>query len=109
MSAPVIGYIAATLSVAAFVPQAWRIVKTRDTKTLATPMWILEVCAFALWIAYGIALDAWPIIIPNTICCLLSLFILVMKIVPHHTRDKIADKLDPAVASNPDGQATGVS
>ncbi len=95
-AAAIVGYIAATLSVAAFAPQAWKIIKTRDTSGLATPMWILEVCAFALWIGYGVLLGEWPIIIPNVLCFVISLFILVMKLVPHHTKDKIADAVDPA-------------
>ncbi|CAN5687001.1 hypothetical protein BH11MYX3_BH11MYX3_34950 [soil metagenome] len=62
-------------------------------------MWIIETIAFALWISYGVAMEALPIVIPNALCCLLSVFILTMKLVPHHTREKIADKLDPDVRS----------
>lgn len=95
-AAAIIGYIAAVLSVTAFAPQAWKIVKTRDTSGLATPMWILEVCAFALWIAYGVLLGEWPIIIPNALCFLIAAFILIMKLVSHPTKNKIADAVDPA-------------
>ncbi len=98
-AAPVIGYVAAALSVTAFLPQAWKVIKTRETKELSAPMWILETVAFALWIAYGVAMEALPIIIPNVLCCLLSVFILTMKLVPHHTKHKIADKLDPSTSS----------
>ncbi len=94
-AAAVIGYIAAALSVAGFAPQATKIIKTRDTSGLATPMWIMEVCAFALWIAYGVLLGEWPIIIPNSLCFVIASFILVMKLVPNQTKDKIADAVDP--------------
>jgi MtN3 and saliva related transmembrane protein len=96
VSASIVGYIAAAMSVIGFTPQAWRIVKTRDTSSLSTPMWVLEVCAFAGWIVYGVMLMEWPIIIPNSICFLIASFILMMKVVPHHTREKIADAVDPA-------------
>ena len=96
MSASSVGYIAAALSVIGFTPQAWQIIKTRDTTSLSTPMWILEVCAFAGWVTYGVMLMEWPIIIPNSICFLIASFILTMKIVPHRTREKIADAVDPA-------------
>ncbi|CAN5686771.1 hypothetical protein BH11MYX3_BH11MYX3_34940 [soil metagenome] len=33
-AAPVVGYVAAALSVTAFVPQAWKVIKTRETKEL---------------------------------------------------------------------------
>jgi MtN3 and saliva related transmembrane protein len=94
-----VGYIAAALSVMAFMPQAWKIIKTRDTKDLSTPMWILEILAFALWVGYGIAKSALPIVIPNVICFALSLFILVMKLLPEHKKHAVADKLDPSVST----------
>jgi MtN3 and saliva related transmembrane protein len=96
-AAAIVGYIAAALSVTAFAPQAWKIIKTRDTSGLAAPMWILEVCAFALWIVYGVILGEWPIIIPNALCFLIAAFILIMKLVSHPTKNKIADAVDPAV------------
>ncbi len=98
MSAAVIGYIAAAVSVTAFMPQAWKVVKTRDTKDLSTPMWVLETIGFALWIAYGIAMGEWPIILPNAICGLLSAFILVMKLLPHEKKHRVADAIDPTAS-----------
>jgi len=93
----IIGYVAATLSVAAFTPQVWKVIKTRETKDMSTPMWILETAGFAMWIAYGVTLGAWPIIIPNILCGLFAAFILVMNVVSNRTKHEIADKLDPAV------------
>ena len=81
MSATLVGYIAAVFGVTAFVPQAWRIVKTRDTRSLSTPMWVVECLAFAAWVAYGVLLGELPIILPNSICFVLSAFILTMKLV----------------------------
>ena len=96
MSSTLVGYIAAVLGVTAFVPQAWRVVRTRDTRSLSTPMWVVECLAFAAWVAYGVLLGEWPIILPNAICFLLSAFILTMKVVPRPVRDRIADALEPA-------------
>ena len=95
-AATIVGYIAAAFSVTAFAPQAWRIIKTRDTSSLATPMWILEVCAFVTWVVYGVLLGEWPIIVTNTICFVISVFILIMKLAPRHTKEKIAAAIDPA-------------
>jgi MtN3 and saliva related transmembrane protein len=106
MSAEIIGYVGAALSVTAFVPQAWKVIKTRETKELSTPMWILEICAFATWVAYGVAKSALPIIIPNAICFLLSGFILMMKLLPEKQRDKVADVLDPSIDSSATKSAT---
>jgi MtN3 and saliva related transmembrane protein len=96
MNATVIGVLAAALSVASFLPQAWRVIRTRQTKDLATPMWIMNVTAFALWTAYGVIIHAWPIIVPNVICFLLAAFILMMKLVSKPTKDRIADAIAPS-------------
>jgi MtN3 and saliva related transmembrane protein len=89
----IVGTVAASLTVASFVPQAWRIVKTRRTKDLATPMWILSTSAFALWVVYGVYLRELPIIIPNSICFVLAGFILVMKVLPRRKREQVADAI----------------
>jgi MtN3 and saliva related transmembrane protein len=87
----VIGTVAATLTVIGFVPQAWRIVKTRNTKDLATAMWVCSTSAFALWTLYGVFLRKLPIIVPNLICFFLAGFILMMKVLPRRKRDAVAD------------------
>lgn len=91
----ILGIAAATASVVSFVPQAWKVVRTRKTDELATGMWLLNVIGFALWTTYGVTRSQWPIIVPNTICFLLAGFILVMKLVSSSTKHAIADKLDP--------------
>ena len=66
--------------IAAFVPQAYKIFKTRQTKDLSLPMWVLQVIAFSTWITYGATSRQWPIIVPNVVCLMLSCFILAMKL-----------------------------
>ena len=44
----------------------------------ALTFWVLGV---ALWLAYGLVLGAWPIVVANLITLLLAAAILVMKIV----------------------------
>lgn len=99
MITTLLGILAATLSVVAFAPQAWRVIRTRKTGELATMMWVTNVAAFSLWAAYGVTLRAWAIIVPNLICLAFSIFILIMKLVSPPTRHAIADVLDPAVDS----------
>jgi MtN3 and saliva related transmembrane protein len=93
----VVGSIAALCSMAAFLPQAWRIVKTRKTDDLSAVMWTLQVIGFAVWIAYGALLAAWPIVVENSVCVVLAGFILAMKVLPHHLRHAVADRIDPDV------------
>jgi MtN3 and saliva related transmembrane protein len=99
VTASILGIAAATFSVVSFAPQCWRIIKTRDTSSLSTPMWIATVIAFAFWIAYGATLDRAAIVVPNAVCLAFALFILVMKLAPRRVRGAIADKLDPDSAT----------
>ncbi len=95
----VIGIVAAVCGIVAFLPQAWKIIKTRETKDLSTPMWTLQCVTFALWIAYGVGLGELPIIIPNCVTLLLSIFILTMKLLPAQKRDAVCDQIQDAVPS----------
>jgi len=43
------GSVAALCSMVSFVPQAWRIVKSRDTGSISPVMYSFTVTGFALW------------------------------------------------------------
>jgi MtN3 and saliva related transmembrane protein len=86
-----IGLFAASLTIASFLAQSWKILKSRDVRSLSAPMWILSVVAFAVWSAYGILEAEWPIIVPNVVCFLLAGFILALKLMPRHHREAVAE------------------
>jgi MtN3 and saliva related transmembrane protein len=75
-----LGYCAATLTTASFVPQAWLIFRTRNVSGISLAMYSAFTLGIALWLAYGVMLGAWPIIIANIITLVLASCILVMKI-----------------------------
>ena len=93
-SATMIGSVAAICSVASFLPQAWRIIRTRDTAAISTGMYVITVAGFALWLAFGIIRSEWPIIVTNAICLVLASFILMMKLLPAVLKNKVADEFD---------------
>jgi MtN3 and saliva related transmembrane protein len=78
-----------------FSPQAWRIIKSRDTSGLSAASYSITVAAFALWVAYGVAEGRWPLIVSNAVCLVLSGFILAMTLLPQRAKDKVAERLDP--------------
>lgn len=78
--AETIGYIAATLTTASFVPQAWHTFRTKDVRGISLGMYSVFTVGIALWLAYGLMLNAWPIVIANTITLVLASLILVMKL-----------------------------
>lgn len=90
-----LGALAGTFSTISFAPQAWKVIKSRHTADLSRRMYIITVTGFALWLAYGIMLGEWPLIVSNGLCFLMSGFILVMKLAPQKVKHEIADTLDP--------------
>ena len=77
----VIGSLAACLTTASFVPQAWLSFKTRDVSGVSLGMYSVFTAGVALWLAYGLLLGAWPIVVANAITLLLALAILSMKLI----------------------------
>ena len=75
-----IGSAAAILTTVAFIPQAWKVWRTNHTADISLGMYILFTLGVALWLAYGILLESWPIIIANCVTLLLAGSVLVMKI-----------------------------
>jgi MtN3 and saliva related transmembrane protein len=75
-----IGYLAATLTTMSFVPQAWLIFKTRDVRGISLGMYSAFTAGISLWLAYGILISAWPIVIANSITLLLAAGILGMRV-----------------------------
>lgn len=75
-----IGYLAAICTTLAFVPQAWLTWKTRSAKGVSLGMYSIFILGILLWMAYGILLNAWPIMLANIVTLALALFILIMKI-----------------------------
>lgn len=75
-----IGYLAAALTTFSFVPQAWLTFRTRDVRGISLGMYSVFACGVALWLAYGLLLNAWPIVVANTITLTLALGILAMKL-----------------------------
>lgn len=75
-----LGYLAAGLTTCSFVPQAWLTFKTRDVRGISLGMYSAFTLGVALWLAYGIALGAWPIVTANAVTLSLAASILAMKL-----------------------------
>jgi MtN3 and saliva related transmembrane protein len=92
--ASVVGGVAAVLSTVSFVPQATKIIRSRDTSGISTGMYLVTVAGFTLWTVYGAMRSAWPLIASNSICLILSAFILTMKLLPQREKEQVADAVD---------------
>lgn len=76
-----IGFVAAFLTTASFVPQAWLTFRTRDVSGISLGMYSAFTTGVALWLVYGLAMGSWPITVANAITLSLALAILLMKLV----------------------------
>jgi MtN3 and saliva related transmembrane protein len=76
----IIGLIAAFLTTAAFVPQAYKTYRTKDVSGLSLPMFSMFTLGIVLWFTYGFLKDSLPIILANAVTGILSIMLLVFKI-----------------------------
>lgn len=74
------GYAAATLTTVAFVPQAIKTIRSRDTSGLSLGMYVVFTVGIGFWLAYGLHLQSWPMILCNTITLGLAGTILALKL-----------------------------
>ncbi|MFY7960802.1 MAG: SemiSWEET transporter [Elsteraceae bacterium] len=75
-----IGLIAACCTTLAFVPQAVRAVRTRQTKDISLLTFLLLEIGIVLWLAYGVMLGDLPLILSNAITLGLASAILATKL-----------------------------
>ena len=94
MLADVIGYLAASLTTLAFVPQVAKSYRTRDVSGISLLMYLAFTVGVALWLAYGVMTRAWPVIIANGITLLLAAGILRLKLEEAGKRGKPKDGAD---------------
>jgi len=79
-STEILGYCAAVLTTASFLPQALLTLKTRDTSSLSLSMYTLFTTGVLLWLIYGIQKSDNALIYANSITLFLSASILGFKI-----------------------------
>lgn len=72
----ILGYTAACLTTISFLPQAVAAVRTGTTDGLSLPMYALFSTGVALWFAYGVAVQSWPVILANVVTLAFALIIL---------------------------------
>ena len=71
---------AATLTTAAFLPQALHIIRYKDTRAISLQMYVAFATGVLLWMVFGLLIGNLPIIISNAITLGLALAIVAMKL-----------------------------
>ena len=75
-----VGALGAALTTICWLPQAWKIIRERETRAISLPATGLFCLGLAFWLAYGLALGDWPLIGANAVTLALMLVIVGLKL-----------------------------
>jgi MtN3 and saliva related transmembrane protein len=73
------GHLGALLSSITFIPQVYKAWQTKSVGDLSLTMILIVLISTLVWLAYGVALMLWPVIIANGVICLLSSLLIYFK------------------------------
>lgn len=90
-----VGYFAAVLTTISFVPQTYLVWKTRNADSISLGMYTLISVGLSFWLAYGLLIGSWPVIIVNAATLSLALSILMMKL-RYGTRTELRTAQEPS-------------
>lgn len=75
-----VGSVAGLLTTIAFVPQVIKTWRSGSAEDISLGMFLLFTTGVLLWLVYGLALNAMPIVVANSVTLILALTILTLKI-----------------------------
>ena len=75
-----IGMIAGLLTTVAFLPQAFKIWRSRSARDVSLAMFVCFCVGIVLWVVYGVMLGSLPVILANVVTLCIAATILVFKI-----------------------------
>lgn len=75
-----IGSLAAIITTLCWVPQAIRVIRTRETRAISLVAQVSLLIGIALWLVYGVLLGSQPLIWANIVTFALVGTIVVLKI-----------------------------
>jgi MtN3 and saliva related transmembrane protein len=76
----IIGFIAAILTTAAFLPQVYKTWKTKDVSGLSLPMLLIFFVGIIGWLVYGILKQSPSMIFANSVTIISSFLLLFFKV-----------------------------
>jgi len=76
----VVGMTGAVLTTVCWLPQAIKIIRSRETRAISLVSTGAFTVGLAFWLAYGLALMDWPLILSNVVTLSLMLVIVSLKL-----------------------------
>ena len=80
LSVEIIGIIGASLTTASFVPQVYKVVKTKSVEGISLTMYLVFFIGILFWLYYGVKIESFSVILANIITGILVLIILLFRI-----------------------------
>lgn len=80
LSTELIGGVAALLTTLCWLPQALKILRTRETRDLSLIAYLAFAAGVALWLVYGVLIGSIPVIMANAVTLVLLAGILSLKL-----------------------------
>jgi MtN3 and saliva related transmembrane protein len=77
----IIGFLAAILTTISFLPQAVKIIKTKDTSSISLTMYVIFTTGVLCWLVYGIHILNWAVLLANGVTAIFSIIILTYKLI----------------------------
>jgi MtN3 and saliva related transmembrane protein len=75
-----VGHFGAFLTSVTFLPQVYKVWKTKSARDLSLTMMLIVLLSTVVWLTYAFALMLWPVIIANSIVCILSILLIYFKL-----------------------------
>jgi len=76
----IMGYVAGVCTTSAFLPQAVKIARSKQTKDISLMMYSVLTTGIVLWCVYALVNHDWPLALANGVTLLLAGWILLLKI-----------------------------
>jgi MtN3 and saliva related transmembrane protein len=75
-----LGYAAALLTTAAYVPQLVRVLRLHSARDISLPTFMMFALGVVFWLLYGIYTGSMPIIACNSVTLILAMSIVILKL-----------------------------
>lgn len=84
----ILGLLAALLTTISNIPQAYKIIKTKETKGVSVWSNLVLFAGLVIWTVYGLMRNDWPVIIANTISAMITAAVVLLKLI---SKEKLED------------------
>ena len=75
----IVGHVGAFLTSVTFIPQVYKVWKTKSVNDLSLTMLFIVFTSTIVWLIYAVALMLWPVIVANGIVSSLSVLLIYFK------------------------------